>query len=497
MRSVFNLVPTKPNTTGQWPLKVAYAPHRVGRAFLKCRSHVLFAPPCQGSGDWLLCLREIFMHRFFWAAALLCLGALAGFGTFRWMQPQDYHVLNGHSLRAAYLVPTEKDQIWLHLIVQAGERDNTGTEGIPHYVEHLAWMNAMGQTTGVNQRHSNAFTSALATAYVLNLPPDQAGPGLQSLAKVLAPLPPDNDFMRSERNIVLREYDFRMRENPMNSLIDRLNQAGYINDPIARSVIGTPDAIAAFSLDEARAWHSATHLPANAVLLMSGPISPAMAQRLVAQAFPAPPAGSLAQATDIRPVDFRMGPQETLQRRYRDAGFAQSMINLQTTVEILPPMDIATQTAQLDLLFDLLDSTLEGSYAKPLHFDASIAQEYYIDIFALSDRHYELSILGARPDKGVDLDQLKDGLLAAIQGARIPMDSFTRVKDRWLKRIEGAEPADITFALLQDAITRRTRPAGYHDYLAAAKAIELADMNRFAAAFAGPSRTIIDMISPQ
>jgi predicted Zn-dependent peptidase len=418
--------------------------------------------------------------------------ALLGAGMIYRNWGKDFYVLQDHSLRAAYFVPSQSDQVVLHLIVQSGEMDNLGTQGIPHFVEHLAWANAMGGANGMENRHTNAFTSAMGTDYVLSLPADQAPKGLATLAKVLNPLPPDNDFMRSERDIVMREYDWRERENPISAYIDRINQAGYIHDPRARSIIGTPADIASFSLEEAREWHQATHVAQNTILLMSGPFSDRLANILVSQVF----SGPKTDAPAI-PVDFRLGPQETVLRRHKDARFAQPLINLQKTVELHPPLDMAHQTAQLGLLYDLLDSTLEGSYAKPLRFDAAIAQGYQLQIFAHSDRHYELSIVGARPDKGVDLDGLKDGLLAAIQNAHIPTSSFIRVKERWLKRQENEIPQKVTFDLVHTSILRRTSPVGYDDYIAAARAITLDDMNRFADAFAGPGRTIIDLISPE
>lgn len=404
----------------------------------------------------------------------------------------DIYPLTGNSLREAYFVPTTAAQTRIHLIVQAGERDNYGTEGIAHYVEHLAWLNAIGANKALTNRHTNAFTNALATEYVLSVPVENTEAAMKTLAKVFQPFSIDENFMLSERDIILREDEMRNAGPPVNDYVEKINKIGYVNDPLARSVMGSRADIAAFSLDEAKDWHRSTHRPEMTVLLIASPLPKKTIETMVSRVFSGPNRSFIPGA-----VTFYMGPAQMIKRRFTDDRFGQGIINFQKTVKMEPPLNLAAQLAQISLLHDILDSTLPGSYARPLRFDGGIAQSYELQLFAHSDRVYELSFLAMRPDAGVSLDALYQGLEAAVAGADIPQDSFDRVKDRWLKRAQQDDRAELAYGLARRAILRRVALVTPDDYLAAARAITLQDMNRLARAFAGPGRTIVDTISAQ
>lgn len=422
-----------------------------------------------------------------------------GIAAFIFWPDRALYTLDPHGLRAAYFVPTSATHVMLEVIVQSGEMDNTGTQGIPHYADHLAWLAAIGANNRLTGRQTEAFTTPAATSYVIAVPVEKADQALRTLAGVLAPLPPENAFMRRERDIVMREYDFRFVDVPWASAFESLNAASFVGDPRARSLIGTRDEIASFTVDQARSWHSATHHAANTVLLISGPISRRQAGALVAQAFGGAKlqAGTMAQSTPAKPIDLVMGPIETLLRPRNDARFSYPLINRQTIVALDHPLEFAAQTAQLSLFYDIVDSTLPGSYAKPLRFDAKIAQGYDLQITALTDRHYALSFWDARPDAGVSLQVLNAAIDNAIRAGEIPQATFDRVKQRWLKRVLEEDAEDQTLDLARSAIHRRLPPVDADAYRAAAHAITLADMNRLSYAFRGESRTVVDMISPQ
>lgn len=413
---------------------------------------------------------------------------------FTWPQRSIY-TLDPHGLRAAYLVPTSAPDVTFSLIVQSGEMDNKGTPGIAHYAEHLAWLAAIGTQKADTPRHSNAYTSAEATEYFISAPADAPEKALAMLSGVLNPLPPDTEFMRSERDIIRREYDYRYVDVPFNAVIDSLTAASYADDPRARSVMGTPADIAAFTLEEARAWHDATHRAGNTVLVISGSLSAAKARKMVAQVFGGAQADAQGQKVPAVPVGFALGQLETILRPSTDARFAYPFLNRKTLIQMEPPLELAAQTAQLNLLYDILDSTLLGSYAKPLRFDARIAQSYQMSLHALSDRHYELGFFDMRPDQGITLQALQAQLQGTIATTEIPAATFQRVKERWLKRVMEDDAQDQTLGLVMAAIYRRLPPVDAGAYRAAARAITLDDMNRFARAFAGDARTVVDMIS--
>lgn len=403
--------------------------------------------------------------------------------------------LDPNGFRAAYLIPATGVDSQVHLIVTSGEMDNQGTEGIPHFVEHLAWLNSVGANTAWQDRDTNAYTTPEQTEYfVASSDPFKA---VATLASVLAPLPADTDFMRSERQVILREYDLRLVENPMADIMDGSDGALYSDDPRGRSVMGSKADIANFSLDEARAWHQSTHRRDNAIWVFYGPITASDAQNYIWQAFPnltSPPARAMV------PRRFVQGPKETSLRPIMDARFGQDFLNYRKTVSLGQDLDYAAQIAQINLLFDILDSTLQGSFAKPLRFATKTAQSYFFYLSNLTTQDLEFGFIDARPDIGVSLDQLHSAIDAAIQAVAqdgIPKDTFDRVKSRWLKRLETSNPEWETFALTLESIRLGQPPVSFDAFTTAARAVTSEDLDNLVQAMAGQGRIVVDLVSTQ
>lgn len=401
--------------------------------------------------------------------------------------------LQDTGFRAAYLIPADGVEPQVHLIVTSGEMDNQGTAGIPHYVEHLAWLNSVGAKTSWQDRDTNAFTLPEQTEYfVASADPAKA---VATLAMVLAPLPADTEFMRSERNVILREYDHRFAENPMAEVLDGSDRVLYRNDPRQRSVIGTKPDIANFSLDEARAWHQATHRRDNAIWVFYGPITASDAKSYLWQAFPDL---TSAPAPPLLPRGFVQAPVETILRPLTDPRFGQDFLNYRKTVALGQDLDYVAQIAQISLLYDILDSTLQGGYAKPLRFSTKTAQSYFFYLTNLTTRDLEFGFIDARPDAGVRLDQLQSAIGAAVQAVArdgIPPATFDRVKMRWLKRLDTVNPQDETLALTQEAIRLGQNPPSFDAFRDAAQLVTIDDLNVLVRAMAGQGRIVIDMVS--
>ncbi len=118
--------------------------------------------------------------------------------------------------------------------------------------------------------HLNAATAKESTFYYADVPAD----GIEAALDVLADLtlhprfdPSDLDL---ERNVVLEEI--RGHEDDPEQTAYDLFSAGLWADrhPVARSVVGTRDAIASASRDDVAAFHHATYQPENMVLAVCG-----------------------------------------------------------------------------------------------------------------------------------------------------------------------------------------------------------------------------------
>lgn len=156
---------------------------------------------------------------------------------------------------------------------------------------------------------------------------------------------------------------------------------------------------------------------------------------------------------------------------------------------------------QLVLLRDVLLSTLPGSIARPLRFDSFIAESFGLDIDLVAPRHLELEF-DAWPDRGVSLDTLLrefEKAVSATAARGIPNETFRRVRQRWLDRLEGRrDRQEFAFREVVQAIERRTGelPRELSAYREDASRITLAQLDALMRLLAGTGRVVATKALP-
>ncbi len=355
-------------------------------------------------------------------------------------------ILKDHRDQVFAYVPDAR--IHVKVVLNSNEAD----PALIHYVEHLAWLNAIGGDRDAD-RHSNAWTNGYAVGYWLSGQPEDLTNLLSQLKGVFAPLDLPEDFAFEERDIVLREYDFRIAGNPVAQAAEAMNGFLYAGNPIAASVIGTPDQIAAFTYDQAKALHAETHRPTNAVLVITGDITERQLRRAMSEA--EWPAGVPA-ADVLNPPAFDLSATDLERFEVVNADAAPRLI-WRKVVALPEPAQFDLLEAQTALLADILTTNLPGGIAGPLRFDAGIARAFNVSIWPIDEDNIEIEFF-ATPDSGVQLAELErafDDTLAAIGASGIPEETYTRV----LGRFDGFWPdwadKDETAAWMADYVTSR------------------------------------------
>lgn len=119
-----------------------------------------------------------------------------------------------------------------------------GNGPLAHYTEHLAWIPNIGKTSRPEDADSNAWTSREAIGYWLSGPSDDLTEVLTRLKGVFDPIDLPQAVAETERDVILREYDWRLAGNPDARIAEKMEAFLYEGNVIAASVIGTPDQIA-------------------------------------------------------------------------------------------------------------------------------------------------------------------------------------------------------------------------------------------------------------
>ena len=111
------------------------------------------------------------------------------------------------------------------------------------------------------------------------------------MVEVSAPFTLAKSFMLEERDIILREYEANVAENPYFEIEQNITKALYPSSPWARSVLESPTEIEGFSLINAKKLHRKSHELDNDILIVTGNISKTTLQKALRNLnFPKPAA---------------------------------------------------------------------------------------------------------------------------------------------------------------------------------------------------------------
>jgi predicted Zn-dependent peptidase len=413
---------------------------------------------------------------------------------FFYPQP-NYQAIAGLPFAQTYILDSsDNERVTAYLIVQSGEADMTGPEGMLHYVEHLVWLNSIGNTDVLTDRHSNAFTTKTSVGYWLKGPKSELPKILKTLMRVYAPITLSDDFSFGEKNIIQREYDFRLGSNPRMRYEEELDRFLYYGTGIARSVIGQPADIARFDLQKALAIHGQTHVPANTVLLIVGDVSASELKvalpELISKNVRVQPSNST--------FDFAGNDYKTF--HFHEIGLTSSLVWRRVVkLKSFVPYDVLD--FRLRLLRNILDANLEGGLARPLRFEKFIARNFDISLNPIDEQTVELRF-AAEPDKDVSIEKLNTAFETALKETSkmgIPFETFVRVKDRFLNEMDDwtdkLQVEERFKNYLIERISAKRTPLSEEQFKTISSKLTLEDINDLLAQIAADGRTVIAEIS--
>jgi zinc protease len=186
-----------------------------------------------------------------------------------------------------FLVPDPKsNSIQFQMIVLAGSSDETNIAqfGIAHYLEHVVLVGRNAGHSDTAQRFfadgmSNGWTSQRATGYIHRFPasatdvPDRLDRLFRFYSERLKGFEIVPEEAVRERNVVRQEHDVRYAGNPYSSIWIDVSRFLYPQSNFGRAIIGTPETIAAFTVEEARSYLARWYRKSNVYFIVTGPIS--------------------------------------------------------------------------------------------------------------------------------------------------------------------------------------------------------------------------------
>lgn len=296
-----------------------------------------------------------------------------------------------------------------------------------HYLEHLVWAGVRADLEQHDYLHDNAWTSAIAVGYWLKGDQSELRHLLDALSRVFQPIDVDQQFAAEEKDIVRREYDYRIVNNIDGLASQATNRFLYQGNQLSASAIGDPDSIDSFSLEQAKVIHELTHLPERAVVVVVGDLSRRQLQSALKQSqFP-------YQKT--WPAEFRADSFQLAELEQKTFEYTSDQVKPRLLWHRVVALDNPIEPHVLELLCGQLSgvliSNLPGGLAGPLRYDEFLAQHFRVYVGAIDNRHVEV-VFSAHPDTGVSLEQLQQAFELTLSEAPDAMTeaSYQRIVDR-------------------------------------------------------------------
>ena len=161
-------------------------------------------------------------------------------------------------------------------MVKTGSRDEAPeVNGVSHFLEHMMFKGTARRSAAEVNREfdaigarNNAFTSNEVTCYWAHILPEFLPAALDLLADMMRPALRTEDFTM-EKKVILEEIALYL-DRPGHVLYEAIMQDHFGVHPMAQSILGPKESIAALQRDQMKAYFDAHYGPGNMALAVAG-----------------------------------------------------------------------------------------------------------------------------------------------------------------------------------------------------------------------------------
>ena len=186
------------------------------------------------------------------------------------------------------VIPNSRAPVVTHMVwYKVGAADEPpGKSGIAHFLEHLMFKGsqkiggenlAPGEFSKIIRAmggNDNAFTSQDYTAYFQSVPVEHLETVMRMEAGRMNGASPPLKEVLSERKVILEERKQRTDNDPRGQFAEQMAAAAFVNHPYGTPVIGWKHEMDELSYEDAKAFYDRWYAPNNAVLVVSGDVTP-------------------------------------------------------------------------------------------------------------------------------------------------------------------------------------------------------------------------------
>jgi predicted Zn-dependent peptidase len=163
--------------------------------------------------------------------------------------------------------------------VGVGARNELPDEhGIAHLLEHMAFKGTRRRSARQIAEEIeavggdlNAATSAESTAYFSRVLKADVPLALDVLADILTEPAFDADELRREQNVIVQEIGAK-EDDPDDLVFERLHETAFPDQPVGRSILGTPETVRSFDPARLRAYLARNYRAPSMLVAAAGAV---------------------------------------------------------------------------------------------------------------------------------------------------------------------------------------------------------------------------------
>ncbi len=291
-----------------------------------------------------------------------------------------------------------------------------GKSGIAHFLEHLMFKGtdkrAPGEFSDIIARNGgreNAFTSQDYTGYFQSIAADRLALMMELEADRMNGLVLTDDIIEPERQVVIEERRSRTDSSPRALLSEQVSAATYSNHPYRLPIIGWEHEIRNLTREEIVDFYRAWYAPNNAILVVSGDVTPEQVRKLAETHYGPVPAKELPPR--VRPSEPpHHAPREVVLRdaRVDQPGWSRRW---------LAPSYVAGDKEHAYAL-EILAEIIGGGSSSRLYSSLVIDQSLAVSAGAwYSPDQLDMTTFGVwfSPRPGVEVDKIAGALQEQIE----------------------------------------------------------------------------------
>lgn len=333
------------------------------------------------------------------------------------------------------VVQDDRAPVVTHMVwYKAGSADEPkGSSGVAHFLEHLLFKatdtlesGELSAVVSANGGRDNAFTSFDFTAYFQRVAADRLGLMMEMEADRMRNIRLTEQDIATERNVIIEERNQRTENNPRALFGEQMSAVQYHNHRYGVPIIGWMHEMETLDMDDAISFYNTYYYPNNAILVVSGDVTPQEVERLANEHY-----GPIPANPDLPERLRTEEPPQTAERRlyFRDARVSQPYVSRSY---LAPERDPGNQktAAALTVLAEVLGGGQTSYLTEKLQFEqqkAVYSGSFYRGT-SLDDTTFDVVIV---PTPGVSLEEAESALDTAIE--QFMVDGVT---DEQLDRIK-------------------------------------------------------------